>query len=112
MLILVDPDAVQYIRDHTGAVVVRLQFEPSIGGCACSASRLAGTYIPTISTGRPSADEAHQFQSQHVGGIDVFFPAGLSLKQGSGELRVKLRGCLGLHWLEVEGARGISSLND
>jgi hypothetical protein len=65
-----------------------------------------------ISTGRPSADEAHRYQSQCLSGIEVFFPAGLSLKQGSGELRVKLRGFLGFHWLEVEGAKGIASLND
>ena len=108
MNINVDEDAARHIREHGGAVVIALNYEPSLGGCACNASRITGSYVPVIAVGRPAPDEARRYQSQQVGQVQVFFPPGMRLKQGRDELHIRLRGLLALHWLELEGAQGIS----
>jgi hypothetical protein len=110
MQIALEPEAARFILDRGGAVVLGLEFEPSVGGCACSPSRLSGSYLPVIATGRPAADEAGRYQMQVVAEVEVYFPPNLNLKQGSGELRISLRGFLGFHWLELAGAKGIACL--
>jgi len=111
MNINVDEDAARHIRERGGAVVIALNYEPSLGGCACNASRITGSYVPVISLGRPAQDEAGRYQSQQVGQVQVFFPPGMHLKQGREELRIRLRGLLALHWLELDGAQGISCVS-
>ena len=111
MQITVDPDAARYISAHTGAVVIALQFEPSLGGCACSPTRICGSYIPVLSLGKPAPDEADRYQSRQVETVDVYFPPGLNVKQGRAEIRIKLRGWLCFRWLELEGAQGVAKFD-
>ena len=109
MLIVVEKDAALHVAARTGAMVIRMNFEPSLNGCSCSATRLTGSHVPQVNLGRPSEDEAAQYGCQLVEGVEVHVPLGLDLKQGSGELRIRLKGFLGMHWLEVDGAKGVAS---
>ena len=111
MLIIVEKDAARHIAARDGAAVIRMNFEPSLNGCACSASKLTGSHVPQINLGRPAEDEVAGYDCQRIEGVEVHVPHGLDLKQGSGELRIKLKGFLGMHWLEVEGAKGVASYN-
>jgi hypothetical protein len=110
MLIAIEKNAARHILENGGAVLITLQFEPSLGGCACSPTRLSGTYLPMISPGKPAADDADRYQCQLVDQVRVYFPAVLSLKYGQPELRITLKGMPGFRWLEVEGAQGIPCL--
>jgi hypothetical protein len=110
MQIVIEKNAYEYILQKTGAVLISLQFEPALGGCACSPTRLSGTYIPMITLGKPSADDADQYQSQFVDQVQVYSPPILRLKHGQTELRIKLRGLHGFRWLEIDGAQGIPCL--
>jgi hypothetical protein len=107
-MIAVEKDAAQYIRSHTGAVVIGLHFEPSLGGCACSPTRVNGSYVPVISLGEPPLEERERYQFQRVEDVEVYFPPGLDVKQGFAEIRIRLRGRLWFRWLELEGAKGIA----
>ena len=108
MIIAVEKDAAQYIRDHTGAVVIGLHFEPSLGGCVCSTMKITGSYVPVISIGKPPADEKDKYELQMVENVEVYFPSNLDVKQGYPEIRIKLRGRSCFRWLELEGAKGIA----
>jgi hypothetical protein len=112
MLILVDPDAARYIRKRTGAVMIALQFEPSLGGCSCNRTRITGSYLPSLSLGRPQPEDADQYQSRRVEEVEVYFPPMLHVKQGSEGIRIRLRRWLCLRWLELDGARGIATILD
>lgn len=108
MIFAVEKDAAQYIRSHSGAVVIGLNFEPSLGGCACSPTKITGSYVPVISVGKPPEEEMEKYLLQQVEDVDVYFASGLDVKQGFAEIRIRLRGSLCFHWLELEGARGIA----
>jgi hypothetical protein len=111
MQITIDQDAARYIHARTGAVVIGLQFEPALGGCACSRTRITGSYIPVLSLGRPAPDEADQYQSRMVETVEVHFPPSLTVKQGLPGIRIRLRGRLWFRWLELEGAQGIAKFD-
>jgi hypothetical protein len=105
----VEKDAAQFIRNRKGAVVIGLNFEPSLGGCACSPTKINGSYVPVISLGRPPQEEEERYRLQRVEDVEVYFALGLATKQGSNEIRIRLRGFSCFRWLELEGARGIAS---
>jgi hypothetical protein len=112
MKILIDTKAAEYIKARGGSVRLGLQFEPSMGGCACSASRLLGTHVPQLALGAPLPDDCPGYECLSVTGVDVYCVPGLKLKQGSQEARIRLGGALGIHWLELEGVRGVSCLDE
>jgi hypothetical protein len=108
VMIAVEKDAAEYIRSHTGAVVIGLHFEPSLGGCVCSTTKITGSYVPVISIGKPPVGEKDQYELQLVENVEVYFPPGLDVKQGYAEIKISLRGRLWFRWLELEGAKGIA----
>jgi hypothetical protein len=108
VIFAVEKDASQFIRKRTGAVVIGLNFEPSLGGCACSPTKINGSYVPVISLGRPPLEEKEKYRVQQVENVEVYFPSGLDMKQGAAEIRIKLRRALWFRWLELEGARGVA----
>jgi hypothetical protein len=112
MQIAIEKNAARHILQNGGAVLISLQFEPSLGGCACSPTRLSGSYLPMISLGRPATEDADRYQSQFVDEIQVHLPALLRLKHGQTELRISLKGMPGFRWLEIDGAVGIPCLID
>ena len=105
---IIEKDAAQYISKRGDAVVIGLKLEPSTGGCPCATASVTGTYIPTLSLGSPAAADSEQYLTQSVENIKVYFPAALSTRHGSTDIRIRLRGLLGLHWLELDGAKSIS----
>jgi hypothetical protein len=105
----IEKDATQYINESTHAVVIGLKLEPSTGGCHCSPVNITGSYTPVLSLGKPSTDERARYEVQLVDGVEVYFPANLTVKQGCSEIRITLRTFLWFRWLELEGARAIAS---
>jgi hypothetical protein len=108
MKFAVDEDAARFIRNRTGAVVIGLNFEPSLGGCACSPTKINGSYVPVISLGEPPQEEKDRYRVQRVENVEVYFASALDTKQGSAEIRIRLRGFFLFRWLELEGARGVA----
>jgi hypothetical protein len=108
MRIAVEKNAAQFIRNRMGAVVIGLNFEPSLGGCACSPTKINGSYVPVIAIGKPPQEQQEKYRVQLVDGVEVYFASGLAPKQGCAEIKIRLRGLLWFRWLELEGARGIA----
>jgi hypothetical protein len=59
-------------------------------------------------TGAPSGD-TDQYLLWQAGDVQVFYPARLRVKPDKDRIRIRLRGFLFTHWLELEGARAIVS---
>jgi hypothetical protein len=104
----IDKDAVSYIRNRAGSVVIRLMFEPGVGGgCLCSPKRIAGRYSPFISLGKPRRSEKARYTQQQVEGIEVYFPPRLKIREECQQIRLSLGRFLCFRWLKVEGADSI-----
>jgi hypothetical protein len=108
MRFVIDKSAARFIRERDGAVAIGLHLEPSLGGCPCAENNLTGSQIASISLGKPSSAEKDQYRFQAVEGVEVYFPPSLEVKQGSTEIRIRVRGFLWFRWLELEGARSVA----
>jgi hypothetical protein len=105
----IEKDAGRYIRERAGSVVIRLMFEPGVGGgCLCSPKRVAGQYVPLISLGKPRSRENTRFTKLPVDGIDVYFPPMLQAEESCGEIRFRLGRFLFFSWLKIEGVKPLS----
>jgi hypothetical protein len=58
--------------------------------------------------GAPSGN-TEQYLRWQAGDVQVFYPARLRVKPDEDRIRIRLRGFLFMHWLELEGARAIVS---
>ncbi len=108
-MFIIEKDAARYIHEDVRAVVIGMKLEPSTGGCHCSPVNITGSYIPVLSLGKPPENERDRYEVQLVDGVEVYFPADLTAKQGCSEIRIKLKRFLWFRWLELEGAKAIAS---
>lgn len=108
-LFVFDKGAAEYIKKRSDAIVVGFKLEPALGGCACSAKRITGSYIPEVSIGAPTDTDRYQIET--INGITIYFPKNMKTKPDFEQITVKLRGLSAFGWLELEGARAVSEFN-
>lgn len=104
-----DEDAAEYIRKRSDSIVISLKLEPAIGGCACSTTRVTGSYLPIISLGAPT--ETNRYQVESIDGISIYFPDKVQVKADSNCIRIILKTVLFYSWLELEGAKAFALYN-
>ena len=102
-MIAVDKEAIEYIQQHKGSVVIDLLLEPAMGECCGVVHTITGSYIPKISIGEP--EEKNKYLTTQIEGIQVYYPKNLQVKEGFSAVRIKLKKTLLWGWLEIEGAK-------
>ncbi len=107
----IDSDALVFITKHVQAVTIALNFQPAIGGCACSKNSITGSYIPGIALGQPQAGEEQRFHQIECQGVQVFYPAKLQIKEGFSHIRITRKNVLWWSWLELQGAKAIPMID-
>ena len=110
-MFIIDKNAQEYIQKQCGSVVIRLKFEPAMGGWACSNKHVTGSYVPVISIAEPPEGEKSQYRIININGIRVYYPPTLQIKQGVSVARIRLRKILFLMWLELEGVKSTATFN-
>lgn len=108
-MIAIDKEAIEYIQQHKGSIVIDLLLEPAMGECCGVGRTITGSYIPKVSIGEPQ--EKSKYLNMQVESIQVYYPKNLQVKEGFSTVRIKLKKTLLWGWLEIEGARATAVYN-
>ena len=99
----VDKEAVQYIKNRSGSVIIDLKLKPAAGGW-CPNENVTGRYVPELSTREPLADELLRYKVIDKDGIKIYYSSRLRVRDGYSGIIIKLRKLLFFKWLTIDGA--------
>jgi len=106
-MFIIEQAAAKYINKRSGSVVVSLKLEPAMGGCACSAQQITGSYLPVIMLGPPA--ESDPYSQVTIDGITVFYAPNIQPKADYPAMVIRLKRVLFWSWLEIDGVKAIAS---
>lgn len=106
-MFIIEQATAKYINARSGSVVVSLKLEPAMGGCACSARHITGSYLPVITLGPPT--EPDQYIQVSIDDITVFYAPNIQPKADYPSMVIRMKKMLLWSWLEIEGAKPIAS---
>ena len=110
-MITIDRDATEYIKKRHSSVIIELKFEPALGGWACSAKNVTGSYVPFIYIDEPLLAGQGKYEIIEIDSIKVYYPKNLSVKEGYQQIKITLKKIMFLQWINIEGAKAITIYN-